>query len=72
MGIYASPGETTYLHSHGHAITQTVGSGVTRSADIGQCNGLAGVLEIVRRNDGNLQIWTGNPLSRLPGSGHKP
>lgn len=64
-GIYASLGETTYLYSHGHAITQAVRRGVTRSTDIGQGNGLAGVLEIVSKNGGELQIWTGDALYRV-------
>lgn len=64
-GIYASLGETTFLYSHGHAITQAVRRGVTRSTDIGQGNGLAGVLEIVRKNGGDLQIWTGDALYRV-------
>jgi hypothetical protein len=64
-GIFSSLGETTYLYSHGHAITQAVRRGVTRSTDIGQGNGLAGVLEIVRKNGGELQIWTGDAVYRV-------
>lgn len=33
--------------------------------DIGQGNGLAGVLEIVTRNGGDLQIWTGDAVYRV-------
>jgi len=66
-GIYATLGETTYLYSHGHAITQAVRRGVTRSSDIGQGNGLAGVLEIVKKNGGDLRIWTGDALYRVVG-----
>ena len=64
-GIFASLGATTYLYSHGHAITQAVRRGVTRSTDIGQGNGLAGVVEIVKQNGGDLQIWTGNAVYRV-------
>ena len=65
QGIYASLGATAYLYSHGHAITQAVRRGVTRSEDIGQGNGLAGLLEIVKRNGSGLQLWTGNAVYRV-------
>ena len=65
IGIYASLGNATYLYSHGHAITQAVRRGVTRSEDIGQGNGLAGVLEIVKKNRGDLLIWTGDAVYQV-------
>jgi hypothetical protein len=64
-GIRASLGETVYLYSDGHAITQAIRRGVTRSEDIGQGNGLAGVVEIVKRNHGSLHIWTGDAVYRV-------
>src|SRR5262249_54183851 len=54
-----------YLYSDGHAITQAIRRGVTRSEDIGQGNGLAGVVEIVKRNHGSLHIWTGDAVYRV-------
>jgi hypothetical protein len=66
-GIYDSLSESEYLYSPGHAITQAIKRGVTRSEDIGQGNGLAGVVEIVSRNLGDLTIWTGDAVFKIRG-----
>jgi STAS-like domain of unknown function (DUF4325) len=64
-GIYASLGEAMALWSHGHAVTTALRRGVTRSEDIGQGNGLAGVLEIVTKNHGGMLLWTGDVVYRV-------
>jgi hypothetical protein len=64
-GIYASLGEAMALWSHGHAVTTALQRGVTRSEDIGQGNGLAGVLEIVKKNHGGMLLWTGDAVYRI-------
>lgn len=70
-GIKASLGESVFLYSHGHAITTAIQRGVTRSEDIGQGNGLAGVCEIVMRNKGDLRIWSGDMVYRIAGGEEK-
>jgi hypothetical protein len=64
-GIFATLGEHLPLYSHGHAITTALRRGVTRSEDIAQGNGLAGVVEIVKRNGGSLRVWSGNAVVRI-------
>lgn len=64
-GIWASLGETIPLWSHGHAVTTALRRGATRSEDIGQGNGLAGTLEIVKKNRGDMLLWTGNVVFRV-------
>ena len=53
------------LWSHGHAVTTALRRGATRSEDIGQGNGLAGTLEIVKKNQGDMWLWTGNVVFRV-------
>jgi hypothetical protein len=64
-GILASLSESRKLWSHGDAITQALMRGVTRDPEVGQGNGLAGSLEIVKVNRGSFQIWSGNAMFRL-------
>ncbi|MCI0655979.1 MAG: DUF4325 domain-containing protein [Acidobacteria bacterium] len=64
-GILASLSESQYLNGHGHAVREAIQRGVTRSEDAGQGNGLAGVVEIVKRNGGTLRIWTGDVVYRI-------
>lgn len=70
-GIYASLGEAMALWSHGHAVTTALQRGVTRSEDIGQGNGLAGALEIVKKNRGGMLLWTGDVVYRVEGGQEK-
>jgi hypothetical protein len=68
-GILASLSERIFLRSHGQAISEALRRGVTRSDDIGQGNGLAGIREIVKQNGGSLRVWTGNTVLRLDSGG---
>jgi hypothetical protein len=61
-GIFASLSESRKLWSHGDAITKALMRGVTRDPEVGQGNGLAGSLEIVKVNGGNFQIWSGDAM----------
>lgn len=63
-GIYESLRTGVDVWSHGHAITTALQRGVTRDPEIGQGNGLAGTLEIARRNGGQLHLWTGSAFYR--------
>ncbi len=67
QGIYASLSEAMPLWSHGDAVSKAVRRGVTRSTDVGQGNGLAGVKEIAERNKGNFDIWTGDVVFHAVG-----
>jgi STAS-like domain of unknown function (DUF4325) len=64
-GIYASLSESRKLWSHGDAITNALQRGVTRNPQVGQGNGLAGSVEIVKVNRGSFQIWTGDAMFRV-------
>jgi hypothetical protein len=41
---------------------------VSRSEDIGQGNGLAGALEIVKKNHGGMLLWIGDHENTRKGS----
>ena len=64
-GIKASLSESRHIWSHGDAVTTALQRGVTRNADIGAGNGMAGALEIATQNQGGLQVWTGDIVYRL-------
>lgn len=59
-GIKASLSESITLFSHGDAVTKALQRGVSRNPEIGQGNGLAGSLEILRLNRGEFHLWTGD------------
>ena len=64
-GIMASLATTRKLWSHGDAVTLALERGVTRDPEVGQGNGMAGALEIVRKNGGGLHVWTGDVVYRV-------
>lgn len=71
------------LLTDSQAVRKAFQAGVTRDPEIGQGNGLAGSLEIVKANGGDLCLWTGkvsyevkkgraeqwHPFQGLPGTG---
>ncbi len=59
-GIKASLGESKRLSTHQEAISLAIQRGVTRDPEVGQGNGMAGTCEIVRKNRGELYIWSGD------------
>ena len=59
-GIMASLSQSQQLWSHGDAISKAIQRGVTRDDSVGQGNGMAGTAEIVRKNGGELHVWTGD------------
>lgn len=65
QGIKASLGSSRTLASHGEAVTMALQRGVTRDTSVGQGNGLAGALEITRRNHGSFRVWSGDAVYRL-------
>lgn len=64
-GIFASLSESRKLWSHADAITKALMRGVTRDPEVGQGNGLAGSLDIVKVNRGSFQIWSGDAMFRI-------
>ncbi len=64
-GILASLSESRRLWGHGDAITTALQRGVNRNPQIGQGNGMAGALEILRRNRGRFRVWSGDVIYRL-------
>jgi len=64
-GIKASLGESLTFNSHGEAISKALERGVTRSRDVGQGNGLAGSLEIIRQNQGGMALRSGDVEFRV-------
>ena len=82
-GIMASLSQSQQLWSHGDAISKAIQRGVTRDDSVGQGNGMAGASEIVRKNGGELHVWTGDanftirkgrdrgfkPIAQIPGTG---
>lgn len=80
-GVRASLSESILLNSHEEALSKALQRGVTRNPNIGQGNGLAGVLEIARQNEGGFYLWSGDtvyssteaqlfkPVPLIPGTG---
>ena len=64
IGIRGSLSESFELEDDREAITKALQRGVTRNADVGQGNGMAGSLEIMRKNGGSLSVWSGRALYR--------
>ena len=62
QGIKASLSQAFALDSHAAAIEKALQRGVTRSQAIGQGNGLAGALEIARKNGGGFYLGSGDAL----------
>jgi hypothetical protein len=62
IGIRGSLSEGFELANDQEAIAKALQRGVTRNADIGQGNGMAGSLEIMNKNGGSLSVWSGNAL----------
>ena len=59
-GLKASLSESVTTQNHQEAIVKAITRGVTRNRSIGQGNGLAGTIEILKVNGGRLEIWTGD------------
>jgi hypothetical protein len=62
QGIRSSLSERLELASHGEAIERALERVMTRNPNIGQGNGLAGILEIASKNGGRLEVRTGDAL----------
>jgi hypothetical protein len=67
VGIRKSLSETFELEDDASAISKALERGITRNAEIGQGNGMAGSLEIMRQNGGTLLVWSGNALYQMRG-----
>lgn len=61
-GLRASLAGSRPVYSHGHAIELAIARGVTSSESAGRGNGLAGTLEITKRNRAKFRIWSGDAL----------
>lgn len=55
------------LGTHGEAITAALQRGVSRDLKSNQGNGMAGSLEIVQANGGDLDVWSGDVVFRVRG-----
>jgi hypothetical protein len=53
------------LIDHKDAITHAITRGITRDSNIGQGNGMAGTVEIAKKNGGEFHIWTGDSLLNI-------
>lgn len=71
IGIRGSLSEGFQLADDREAIGKALQRGVTRNTDVGQGNGMAGTLEIMRKNDGSFGVWSGDALFRLEGGEDK-
>ena len=65
IGIRRTLSERFGLDSDEAAITKALQRGVTRNVDVGQGNGMAGSLEIMKKNGGSLFVWSGTALYRM-------
>ena len=70
-GIKASLGTSHPVATHAEAIRTALQRGVTRDQEIGQGNGMAGALEIVRQNGGEMRVWTGDALYHFAGGAER-
>ena len=53
------------LKDDNDAIGKALERGVTRDSQVGQGNGMAGSLEIMRKNGGKLLVWSGSGMFRM-------
>jgi hypothetical protein len=67
IGIRGSLSEGFELDSDSAAIMKALERGVTRNIEVGQGNGMAGSLEIMKQNGGKLLVWSGEALYRMEG-----
>jgi hypothetical protein len=65
VGIKATVSEAIPVLSHGDAIRKALERGFTRDHEVGQGNGLAGSVEILKLNLGAFDLWSGNAIYRL-------
>jgi len=67
-GIRAAISEAYDVTSDAEAIELAIQPGVTRNTAEGQGNGLAGAVEIARRNEGSLRLWSGETEYHVTGA----
>jgi hypothetical protein len=60
------------LQSDHEAISKALLRGVTRNPEIGQGNGLAGTLDVVKANRGTFYLWSARSCWRMGGGEEKP
>lgn len=65
IGIRGSLSQSLDLKDDNDAIGKALERGVTRDAQVGQGNGMAGSLEIMRKNGGKLLVWSGSGMFRM-------
>ncbi|MDJ0840433.1 MAG: DUF4325 domain-containing protein [Acidobacteriota bacterium] len=58
-------GRYPVIFSAGDAVTKALERGATRDPEIGQGNGLAGSMELVQSNGGELHVWSGNATRHI-------
>jgi hypothetical protein len=65
VGIKATVSQAVPVWSHGDAIRKALERGFTRDREVGQGNGLAGSVEIMKLNHGAFELWSGDAIYRL-------
>lgn len=65
LGIKATIGSSQQVNTHQDAILKAIERGITRDSKVGQGNGLAGTVEIAIKNQGYLNLWSGDSIFRI-------
>jgi hypothetical protein len=65
VGIRATVSQAIQVWSDEDAIGKALERGFTRDREVGQGNGLAGSVEILKLNKGAFDLWSGNALYRI-------
>jgi hypothetical protein len=61
-GIQKSMSESHSVFNHAAAVKLAIQKGVTRNHDVGQGNGLAGTIEIIKENQGQFLLTSGDVM----------
>ena len=65
VGIRQTLSQSHTLSSHSEAVEKALQRGVTRDVAVGQGNGMAGSMTILKQNGGKLLVWSGDALFRM-------
>ena len=65
VGIKETLSQSQDLKSHSEALEKALQRGVTRDVAVGQGNGMAGSMTILKKNGGKLLVWSGDALFRM-------
>ena len=65
IGLRGSLGGSFDINSDEEALRKAIERGVTRDKNIGQGNGMAGSLEILKKNEGTISVWSGTATYKM-------